>query len=64
VLSDGLGLSSARVLGQVLAGCSVVRCPEQQPRFPLMPVVIFPGNVGDETGLATVLQRFTTGSTD
>src|SRR3569623_663449 len=57
VLSSGLALGSARVLGQILAGCSVVRCPADHPRFPDMPVVIFPGNVGDERALATVLRR-------
>jgi uncharacterized protein YgbK (DUF1537 family) len=53
VLSIGLELRTSRVLGQILPGCSVVRCPSDHPRFPDMPVVIFPGNVGDETGLAT-----------
>ncbi len=58
VLSDGLALKTARVLGQVLAGCSVVRCPAEHPRFPDLPVVIFPGNVGDDDALATVYRRF------
>lgn len=57
VLSDGLALRTSRVVGQILAGCSVVRCPENHPRFSEMPVVIFPGNVGDEQALATVYQR-------
>jgi len=57
VLSDGLALRTSRVVGQILAGCSVVRCPENHPRFPDMPVVIFPGNVGDEQALVTVYQR-------
>jgi len=57
VLSDGLALQSARVLGQILPGCSVVRCPDDHPRFPGLPVVIFPGNVGDDTALATVYGR-------
>lgn len=57
VLSIGLGLKTCRVLGQVLAGCSVVRCPDSHPRYPDLPVVIFPGNVGDETALVTVFRR-------
>lgn len=57
VLSNGLALRRARVLGQVLAGCSVVRCPADHPRFPELPVVIFPGNVGDANALATVYNR-------
>lgn len=57
VLSTGLSLSASRVLGQVLAGCSVVRCPDDHARYPGMPVVIFPGNVGDDAALATVWRR-------
>jgi uncharacterized protein YgbK (DUF1537 family) len=51
-LSKGLALRTARVLGQVRAGCSVVRCPSDHPRFPDLPVVIFPGNVGGDDALA------------
>ena len=57
VLSDGLALRTSRVVGQILAGCSVVRCPHDHPRYPDMPVVIFPGNVGDDFALATVYLR-------
>lgn len=57
VLSKGLSLTSARLLGQILAGCSMVRTPEDHPLFPNLPVVLFPGNVGDATGLATVYRR-------
>jgi len=52
VLSTGLKLKQSRVLGQILTGCSVVRCPAEHDSFPDLPVVIFPGNVGDETALA------------
>lgn len=57
VLSDGLALRTSRVVGQILAGCSVVRCPHEHPRYPDLPVVIFPGNVGDDTGVSTVFKR-------
>jgi uncharacterized protein YgbK (DUF1537 family) len=60
VLSDGLALHTSRVIGQVHAGCSVVRCPHDHSRYSDMPVVIFPGNVGDEYALATVYQRLRT----
>ncbi len=53
VLSSGLALRISRVLGQILPGCSVVRCPADHPRYPNLPVVIFPGNVGDDQALAT-----------
>lgn len=59
VLSTGLALRTARVLGQILAGCSVVRCPEDHPRYPDLPVVIFPGNVGGEDALVTAMRRLT-----
>ena len=57
VLSDGLALARSRVLGQVLPGCSVVRCPDDHPRYPGLPVVIFPGNVGDDGALALAYRR-------
>lgn len=57
VLSTGLDLRTARLLGQILPGVSVVRCPPTHPRYPDLPVVIFPGNVGDDDALATVLER-------
>ncbi|GAB1538510.1 four-carbon acid sugar kinase family protein [Scytonema sp. NUACC21] len=57
VLSTGLALTSARLLGQILAGCSMVKTPSNHPQFPNLPVVLFPGNVGDAHALATVYQR-------
>ncbi len=57
VLSSALALRTSRVLGQILPGCSVVRCPADHPRFPDLPVVIFPGNVGDEHAVARAYAR-------
>ncbi len=59
VLSTGLSLRAARLLGQIIPGCSVVRTPDDHPLFPNLPVVLFPGNVGDPDALATTYQRFT-----
>ncbi|BBD66780.1 hypothetical protein NIES4072_59440 [Nostoc commune NIES-4072] len=59
VLSNGLALTSARLLGQILAGCSMVLTPSDHPQFPDLPVVLFPGNVGDTDALGTVYQRLT-----
>jgi uncharacterized protein YgbK (DUF1537 family) len=56
-LSKGLALQTARLLGQVLAGVSMVRTPDTHSQFPALPVVLFPGNVGDATALAIVYQR-------
>jgi uncharacterized protein YgbK (DUF1537 family) len=57
VLSSALALRTSRVLGQILPGCSVVRCPPDHPRFADLPVVIFPGNVGDEHAVARAYAR-------
>ena len=57
VLSSGLALRTSRVVGQILPGCSVVCCPSDHPRYPDLPVVIFPGNVGDDQALATAYGR-------
>ena len=57
VLSKGLNLTTARLLGQVLAGCSMVKTSSKHPLFPQLPVVLFPGNVGDANGLVTVYRR-------
>jgi uncharacterized protein YgbK (DUF1537 family) len=54
VLSTGLALKQSRVLGQILTGCSVICCPSDHERYPQLPVVIFPGNVGGEATLAEV----------
>ena len=62
VLSTGLALRTARLLGQILPGVSVVRCPPDHARYPDMPVVIFPGNVGDDAALATVYRRLRGGA--
>ncbi len=62
-LSTGLALRTARLLGQVLPGVSMVRTPADHPRFPDLPVVLFPGNVGDASALATVYQRLATPAT-
>ncbi|MFN3360913.1 MAG: four-carbon acid sugar kinase family protein [Pseudanabaenaceae cyanobacterium] len=57
VLSKGLALRAVRLLGQILPGVSVVRTNSDHPRFPDLPVVLFPGNVGDRDSLVTVYQR-------
>ena len=56
-LSNGLALRTARLLGQVIPGVSMVRSPSTHPQFPNLPIVLFPGNVGDENALATVYRR-------
>ncbi len=55
VLSIGLNLTAARLLGQILPGCSVIRTEAEHPQFPNLPVVLFPGNVGNEDSLAAAV---------
>ena len=57
VLSVGLQLKLVRLLGQILPGVSLVQTQVSHPRFPELPVVLFPGNVGEEDSLVTVVQR-------
>lgn len=58
-LQKGLSLRTARLLGQILPGCSVILTGADHSRFPNLPVVLFPGNVGDAEALVTVYQRLT-----
>ena len=57
ILSKGLDLTSAQLLGQILAGCSVVLTPDDHSTFPNLPVVLFPGNVGSSDALASVYEQ-------
>ncbi|RCJ35353.1 Hrp-dependent type III effector protein [Nostoc minutum NIES-26] len=59
VLSTGLALTSARLLGQILPGCSIVITNSDHPQFANLPVVLFPGNVGDADALGTIYKRLT-----
>jgi uncharacterized protein YgbK (DUF1537 family) len=56
-LSKGLALPTARSIGQILPGCSAIVTPPNHPQFPNLPVVLFPGNVGDAHALATAYLR-------
>lgn len=56
-LSQGLSLRTVRLLGQVIPGVSMVCTEKTHPQFPELPVVLFPGNVGDSLALATVYRR-------
>ena len=56
-LSQGLSLRTVRLLGQVSPGVSMVCTEKTHPQFPELPVVLFPGNVGDSSALATVYRR-------
>lgn len=56
-LSKGLALTSVRLMGQIIPGVSVVKTEDDHPQFSNLPVVVFPGNVGDDEALALAYQR-------
>ncbi|MFC1554762.1 four-carbon acid sugar kinase family protein [candidate division KSB1 bacterium] len=56
ILTDALGVKFTTVLGQIDAGIPVLLTPEEC-RFPEIPYVIFPGNVGEKETLQEVFNR-------
>lgn len=56
-LSKGLDLTFVRLLGQIIPGVSIVKTEPTHAKFPSLPVVLFPGNVGDDNALAIAYQR-------
>ncbi|MFS8852088.1 four-carbon acid sugar kinase family protein [Synechococcus sp. R5-16] len=56
-LSVGLDLPAVRLLGQIYPGISMVITPADHPRFPNLPVVLFPGNVGEVDTLVLIHRR-------
>ena len=56
VATRGLSLRRATVMGQILPGIPVWRTGTES-KFPGMPYVIFPGNVGDEDSLLKAVEK-------
>jgi uncharacterized protein YgbK (DUF1537 family) len=56
IATKGLNVQRAMVLGQVLPGIPVWKLGEET-RYPGMPYIIFPGNVGDDSALAAILKK-------
>lgn len=54
--TKGLGVKKALVLGQLLQGVPVWKMGEES-KFPGLPYVIFPGNVGDENALVDAVEK-------
>jgi uncharacterized protein YgbK (DUF1537 family) len=50
-LQQGLKLQQVRLLGQLLPGLSLVQPSVPHPRFGRLPVVTFPGNLGEASTL-------------
>ena len=56
ILTQGLEVRTATVLGQILSGVPCIRTGDDAT-IPGLPYVIFPGNVGDENALADVYRK-------
>jgi len=56
VATKGLQVRRAMVMGQVLPGVPVWKLGEEA-RYPGMAYIVFPGNVGNDDGLALIQQR-------
>lgn len=55
----GLGMKRSKVLGQVQAGIPLWKMGEDT-KFPKLPYIVFPGNVGDEATLKTIITKLKT----
>lgn len=55
VATKGLGIRMAKILGQAAAGIPVWLTGEES-RFPGIPYIVFPGNVGEETTLLDMVR--------
>lgn len=60
VATAGLGVKRAMVMGQILPGVPVWQLGEDS-RFPYLPYIVFPGNVGGPEALSQVVRTLSTG---
>ncbi len=58
IATKSLEIQRSMVLGQLLPGVPIWRT-EETSKFPNLPYVIFPGNVGDDTALTTAFLKLT-----
>jgi uncharacterized protein YgbK (DUF1537 family) len=56
--TKALGMKRAMIVGQAAPGVPLWRCDEPTSKWPGLPYVVFPGNVGAESELATVVERW------
>lgn len=56
--TKALGMKRAMIVGQAAPGVPLWRCDELTCKWPGLPYVVFPGNVGAENELATVVERW------
>lgn len=51
-------MKRALIVGQAAPGVPLWRCDEPGAKWPGLPYVVFPGNVGGEDGLYQVVERW------
>ena len=56
VATAGLGIRRAMVIGSILPGIPVWS-PSLESRFPDMPYIVFPGNVGGDDAIASIVEK-------
>ncbi|KAJ4350923.1 hypothetical protein N0V95_004317 [Ascochyta clinopodiicola] len=56
--TKGLRMKKATILGQAAPGVPLWRCDEPTSKWPGLPYVVFPGNVGGEYTLAEVAEKW------
>lgn len=56
--TKALAMKRATIVGQAAPGVPLWRCDEPTSKWPGLPYVVFPGNVGSENELATVVERW------
>ncbi|KAF4965455.1 hypothetical protein FSARC_6757 [Fusarium sarcochroum] len=54
--TKGLRMNHARIVGQAAPGVPLWRCDEPESKWPGLPYVVFPGNVGTEDTLHEVVE--------
>ena len=54
--TKGLGMKRSKVLGQILPGIPVWEMGKET-KFPKLTYIVFPGNVGDDTSLLTIINK-------
>lgn len=53
--SEALGVRKAQVFGQIIPGVPVWRLGKES-KYPGLPYIVFPGNVGDADALASAIK--------
>ena len=56
--TKSLGMRKAEIVGQGASGCPLWRCDEPGCRWPRIPFLVFPGNVGGVSTLAEVVEQW------